>query len=197
MNTVDLSTLKPVVPSGEVDLPELVTDVIKWLEYDVLKTNFGGLFGETAYGMSGSMESALFGFLAALSSQLYLDALYLNTNLGPTEKSLEARKRSGIELIAVYATSCLSTASLFAVYEGVKEPVKLGILRLLSGGVEACVGSTDFNLCILTYEFDNPVFEESASMQAEIRALVVALVSLAAQLEAEVVRMVDHMFGWM
>eukprot|EP00957_Ditylum_brightwellii_P123222 9395518-Ditylum_brightwellii.AAC.1 len=30
-------------------------------------------------------------------------------------------------------------------------------------------------------------------MQAEIRALVVALVSLAAQLEAEVVRMVDHM----
>ena len=179
--SVDVTTLKPAVASTEFDVPELITDIIKWLEYDVLKSKFRG---ELQYGNSPlppGIESAVFGFMAALSSQLYLDALYQNTNLGPEEKSLESRRRSASALISVYATRCFGTAALFATYESFKLPVRLAISGLISGGYEACLGSDYFDLCVESIEEQSPTLAavtDGASIQAEFRALIVAYASL-------------------
>lgn len=180
--SVDVSSLKPAVASTEFDAPELITDIIKWLEYDVLKSK---LSGELTYGNGVSLppgiESGVFGFMAALSSQLYLDALYQNTNLGPDEKSLESRGRSASDLIEVYATRCFGTAALFATYDSFKLPVRLAITGLISGGYEACLGSEYFDLCVESIEEQSPslaALTDGASIQAEFRALIVAYVSL-------------------
>mmetsp|Transcript_6017 Transcript_6017/g.13093 ORF Transcript_6017/g.13093 Transcript_6017/m.13093 type:complete len:507 (+) Transcript_6017:172-1692(+) len=180
--SVDVSTLKPAVASTEFDAPELITDIIKWLEFDVLKSQFSG---ELTYGNGVSLppgiESGVFGFMAALSSQLYLDALYQNTNLGPDEKSLESRGRSASDLIQIYATRCFGTAALFATYDSFKLPVRLAITGLISGGYEACLGSEYFDLCVESIEEQSPslaAITDGASIQAEFRALIVAYVSL-------------------
>lgn len=180
--SVDVTTLTPAAASTAFDAPELITDIIKWLEYDVLKSKFGGvLLYWNGVPLPSGIESGVFGFMAALSSQLYLDALYQNTNLGPDEKSVEARRRSSGDLLTLYATRCFGTAALFATYESFKLPVKLAITGLISGGYEACVGSEYFDLCVETFEEQSPSLAavvDGASIQAEFRALIVAYVSL-------------------
>jgi len=180
--SVDVATLQPAVSSSEFDLPELVTDVIKWLEYAVLQSQ---LSGSLVYGSGVPLpmwlENGVFGFMAALSSQLYLDAVYQNTNLGPTDKSQEARTRSPSQLLSAYATRCFGTAALFATYESVKIPVKLAITGLISGGYEACLGSEYFDLCVEAIEEQSPslaAVADGANITAEFRALLVAYASL-------------------
>ena len=70
---------------------------------------------------------------------------------------------------SVYATKCLSAATLFGVYEAVRAPTSQLFRRLLSGGVEGCIGSKDYDLCMETYLIDNP---PAASFEAEYSALV-------------------------
>ena len=55
----------------------------------------------------------------------------------------------------MYATKCVSAATLFGVYEAVREPTSRLVSRLVSGGVGGCVGSKDYDLCIQTYLIDN------------------------------------------
>ena len=180
--SVDVATLKPAVSSSEFDLPELVTDVIKWLEYAVLQSQLSGsLVNGNGMPLPMWVENGVFGFMAALSSQLYLDALYQNTDLGPTDKSQEARTRSPSQLLSAYATRCFGTAALFATYESVKIPVKLAITGLISGGYEACLGSEYFDLCVEAFEEQSPslaAVADGASITAEFRALLVAYASL-------------------
>jgi len=180
--SVDVATLTPAVSSSEFDLPELVTDVIKWLEYAVLQSQLSGsLVSGNGMPLPMWVENGVFGFMAALSSQLYLDALYQNTNLGPADKSEEARTRSPSQLLSEYATSCFGTAALFATYESVKIPVKLAITGLISGGYEACLGSEYFDLCVEAFEEQSPslaAVADGASITAEFRALLVAYASL-------------------
>ena len=71
----------------------------------------------------------------------------------------------------MYATKCLSAATLFGVYEAVRAPTSRALSQFVSGGVGGCVGSQDFDLCIETYLIDNP---PSATLGANFRATVVS-----------------------
>ncbi|KAL3756722.1 hypothetical protein ACHAWU_005414 [Discostella pseudostelligera] len=159
-----------VVPG--LDYVELFADITKWLEYDVLISNYRGILTmPTGQMLTTSEESAIFGLLAAFSSQLYTDVLYLYSDFGNPLKREQTINRSLEGWASIYATKCISTATLFGVYEGVRAPISRVLSQLLSGGVGGCVGSNDFDLCMETYLIDNPA---SASLQADIRAAVVA-----------------------
>ncbi|KAL7430112.1 hypothetical protein ACHAXH_006221 [Discostella pseudostelligera] len=159
-----------VVPG--LDYVELFADITKWLEYDVLISNYRGILTmPTGQMLTTSEESAIFGLLAAFSSQLYTDVLYLYSDFGNPLKREQTINRSLEGWASIYATKCISTATLFGVYESVRAPISRLLSQLLSGGVGGCVGSNDFDLCMETYLIDNPA---SASLQADIRAAVVA-----------------------
>lgn len=96
------------------------------------------------------------------------------SDFGNPEKREKTINRSLDGWASVYATKCLSTATLFGVYEGVRAPIARLLSQLLSGGVGGCVGSNDFDLCMETYLVDNP---PSASLRADIRASVVAVIN--------------------
>ena len=139
-----------------LDYVELFADVTKWLEYDVLINNYRGILTlPNGMMLTSGWESAIFGLLAALSSQLYTDVLYLYSDFGSPEKREETLNRPIQGWASVYATKCVSAATLFGVYEAVREPTSRLVSRLVSGGVGGCVGSKDYDLCIQTYLIDN------------------------------------------
>ena len=188
---IDTATLQPVLPSPELDIPDFVADVIQWLEYDVLKTTYSG--SVEIWGMpvtNGGLESALFGVLAAVSSQLYLDALYQTTNWGPADESTRARNRTMLQLLTTYSTRCLQTAALFGVYESVQQPVKNTVSQVLSGGWEGCWGSSDYQTCVDTYLWTNDPWlqvgdETGISFQLELQGLGMALGNFLERLQTE------------
>jgi hypothetical protein len=140
-----------------IDVVELFSDMSRWLEYDVLRADCSGVFFSTNPGV----ESAFFGFIAALSSQLYADLLYLNTDYGASAARLETRTRERRDWIALYANRCLSSAALFGVYETTRIPIRKALQELLSGGADGCVGSSNFNLCMqvsTTQKYDCSLF---------------------------------------
>ena len=153
-------------PNAILDYVELFADITKWLEYDVLINNYRGILALPDGMMIGSAwESAIFGLLAALSSQLYTDVLYLYSDFGNPEKRDRTLNRSIEGWASVYATKCLSAATLFGVYEAVRAPTSKFLSRLVSGGVGGCVGSKDFDLCMETYLIDNPPGRRSIFLQ--------------------------------
>ena len=105
--------------------------------------------------LSSGWESAIFGLLAALSSQLYTDVLYLYSDFGSPMKRDQTLNRNIEGWASLYATKCLSAATLFGVYEAVRAPTSRLVGQLVSGGVGGCVGSKDYDLCIETYLIDN------------------------------------------
>lgn len=59
-------------PLASMDPIRMFSDITKWLEYDVLVKDFGGmLVPSSLIPASSAWESAAFGSVAALSSQLY------------------------------------------------------------------------------------------------------------------------------
>ena len=166
-----------------IDVPEIFADITKWLEYDVLKKDFGGKLFWNGQILSSPLESAAFGFVAALSSQLYQDVLYYYTDSGPRAKRDATRERSVREWAQVYSSRCFSAATLFGVYEAVRRPVSKTISGILAGGVDGCLGSTDFEACVETYMLDNPA---EASPEAQLRSLLTAVVSLYDRMQNDV-----------
>ena len=154
-----------------VDYVELFADITKWLEYDVLINNYRGILEFNGQGLSSGVESAIFGLLAALSSQLYTDVLYIYSDFGNPIKREKTLSRTFEGWTSLYATKCVSSATLFGVYEASRAPTGRLMSQLVSGGVEGCTGSRDFDLCMETYLVDNP---PTASFQAELRAFVVS-----------------------
>ena len=112
--------------------------------------------------------------LAALSSQLYTDVLYLYSDFGNPMKREMTLNRSLEGWASIYATKCLSAATLFGVYEAVRGPTSHLLSQLISGGIGGCIGSNDFDMCMQTYLIDNP---PAASLQAEFRASIVSVLS--------------------
>ena len=115
-----------------------------------------------------------YSLLAALSSQLYTDVLYLYSDFGNPIKREKTLNRSIEGWTGIYATKCLSAATLFGVYEAVRGPTSNAFRKLVSGGTGGCVGSKDFDLCMETYLMDNP---PSPTIGADFRATIVSIFS--------------------
>ena len=162
--------------ANQIDVVEIFGDVVKWLEYDVLVNQFTGMLGEIPSGL----ESFAFGFLAALSSQLWGDAIYRFTDYGLEFNREAARARSIKDSFTKYMLACASSATLFGVYESVRGPVSTVIAELLSGGVDSCLGSKDFNVCIETFMTYNPA---EATAEGQARAFFVAAATLLARFD--------------
>lgn len=176
--------LEPLEKSESLlDIPDVFADIIKWLEYDVLKTDFAGkLLDSNGAAISPGLEGAVFGFLAGLSSQLYLDTVRTYTDYGPEYKRIEARTRNLAGWASLYSTTCLSTAALFGVYETCKKPISVYVASILSGGVDGCLGSSNVKACVEAYIQQNP---PDATLGAQVRSLVTVLVSLWSRISAD------------
>lgn len=160
------------------DFVELFADVCKWLEYDVLMSDFGGtlMWKNSGVAVIPGLESAAFGCLAALSSQIYADVIYsVSDSMGTAAKRNEVRSRSFEDYIRIYSVKCVSAATLFGVYETVRIPITVLINNLLSGGYDSCLGSDEFDFCLQTYSISNPAV---ATPEAQFRSFVVAFANL-------------------
>ena len=169
--------------ANKIDLVELFADVTKWLEYDVLSKDFAGSLKLNNSPINSGVESAAFGFMAALSSQIYADVIYRFTDYGLKSNRLASRNKSLQDRLNFYSIKCLTAATLFGTYETVRLPISSFIVNLLSGGVDSCLGSNDFNLCLETYMFDNPA---EASTEAQFRSLIVAAMNLIERVNLDV-----------
>ena len=170
--------LTPVTET-RIDFVELFSDVTRWLEYDVLKTEieliaFDGLPVEA--GLSG----ALFGIVAAVSSQFYADILYGQFQYGPEAKQQEVFSRSVSDWIQVYASRAASSAALFGIYEQSQSFIGRWIQGTLAGGVDGCIGSNNFDICLQTYIDTNA---PGPSSEAQVRALVTNLAMVGERLQ--------------
>jgi hypothetical protein len=169
------ANVQPEQSGSLIDIPDIFADVIKWLEYDVLKKDFGGTFVDsTGAAMSSGVEGAVFGFLAGLSSQLYLDTVRIYTDYGPEEKRSETRTRTLAGWASFYTTTSLSTAALFGVYETCKKPISVFVAGVLSGGMDGCLGSSNVKACMAAFIQNNP---PEPTLGAQVRSFVIVLVS--------------------
>ena len=143
----------------EFDAVEVFSDVTKWLEYSVLRSEFKGTFNmflsnevteasssatttttaySTLFEMSSTMmmtmnnvvESAMFGIFAATSAQLYADLLYGWFGFGGPLKRNMVRTRSVQDWSKRYITVGISSATLFGIYEAAQRPVTDWIAKL-------------------------------------------------------------------
>lgn len=171
VTSVDPATLTSIREElDNISFVDVFGDIVKWLSWDVLYTDLSGHI----LAMPG-LESAAFGVLAALAAQVYVDLLHGFFGFGGERKQQQVRKRSRSDWSAIYFKECLSAAVLFGVYDAAQIPIKAVVSALLSGGVEGCSGSADYNMCIEAFLVDNP---PAATPEAQFRALVTSLVSL-------------------
>jgi hypothetical protein len=127
-----------------------------------------------------SIVYALLGSLAAVSSRWYADVLYGRFCYGPVEKQKEVRRRSEAEWFSLYSSTAASAAVLFGCYEFFQLPIGFWIQGTLAGGVEGCVGSNSFDVCLQTYIDTN---SPGPTSEAQIRALVTNLYAVWVRLQ--------------
>lgn len=176
----DLETLKPVRVEGDlIDFVEIFTDILLWLQYDVLVTDFGGTVSAMDEPLLSGLESALFGALASVSAQAYSDVLYFFFRLGGDKKRSKIGRRTMIDWTAIYFTRIISAAALFGVYDVAQAPIEHLVSALLSGGMLGCIGSYDYHMCVQSFMDANPT---APSPEAQLRALFTSLYSFWHQL---------------
>ena len=178
--TVNPDELVPAVAETQIDFVEAFSDVTRWLAYDVLKTDFGGSLIWDGIVLDTALAGAFFGLFAAISSQLYADVLYGRFQYGPKSRQEEVRSRKAVDWFAVYSAKAFSTATLFGVYEYSQGPISRWIQGTLAGGVDGCLGSTSFDVCLQTYIDTNA---PGPSPEAQFRALVTNLYMVGQRLQ--------------
>ncbi|KAG7365337.1 hypothetical protein IV203_038540 [Nitzschia inconspicua] len=174
------SQLVPVTGTIELDFVEVFADITRWLEYDVLKSEFAGTLQWNNEVLDPSMAGAVLGALAAVSSRFYADVLYGQFQYGPLSKQEEVRSRRSIEWASLYFTTAASAATLFGFYEFAQRPIFRWIQGTLAGGVEGCIGSTSFDACLQTYIDANA---PGPSPEAQFRALATNLIMVVQRLQ--------------
>lgn len=172
---VDPKSLSPVQDERpKLDWVETFADIVKWLQFDILHSDFGGHLEWQGQALFPGVESAIFGGVTALTSQIYADALYAYFGFGGERMQAMVRARTPPEWAALYLPKIIYCAVLFGVYDALQIPAQSIVAALGSGGVDACLGSDDYRSCIDTYVKSNPT---GASPEAELRSLVIATVS--------------------
>lgn len=176
---VDPKGLKPISES-ELDFVEIFSDLTRWLGYNVLKSDFGDILLYTGSAFSPGIMGATFGFLAAFTARLYADLLYGVLRYGPEVKQAEVRTRQIPDWFAYYASSSLSAAALFGVYEQSQRPISRWIQGILAGGFDGCLGSDFFDVCFDTYIQTNA---PGPSAEAQVRALTTNFIMVGQRLQ--------------
>jgi hypothetical protein len=99
-----------LVPLGKVedklDFIEIFSDLLRWLGYGVLMNDFGGALSSTP-----GFESAVYGTVATISSQLYADILYSVFGLGGEGKREKVQSRSKSDWASIYFSQALYAAT--------------------------------------------------------------------------------------
>merc|ERR1719491_534880 len=109
---------------ANIDLVEVFSDCTRWLAYDVLRADFGeSLLIWDGLVLDTTLTGFLFGTIAAISSQLYADVFYGVFKYGPESRREVLYNRTIRDTVALYTSRCVSTATLFGVYEFVQGPV--------------------------------------------------------------------------
>ena len=103
---VELTVSELVSVDNKLDLVEIFSDLVRWLEYGILMTDFGGMVS-----LVPGVESAIYGVLATLSSQAYGDILYGVFGFGGVEKRDRVRSRTSSEWSAFYLSRALYAAT--------------------------------------------------------------------------------------
>jgi len=170
---IEKSTITPGSVNN-LDFVELFSDLLKWLEFDVLDSDYSGTLRWNEQALNPGLESAIWGICVSVSSKLYADITYRYTTFGPEAKRMESRSRTYQGWIQKYLREAVTTGTLFGVYSAARFPIEKFLSELLSGGIEGCTGSKDFDLCMETYLTANPAM---ASQEAEIRSFLVAFSS--------------------
>ncbi len=130
--------------------------------------------------LQSAITFALLGSLAAVSARWYADVLYGRFRYGPIEKQREVRTRNSAEWFSIYSSTAASAAALFGCYEFFQLPIGRYIQGTLSGGVEACVGSSSFDACMQTFINTNA---PGPSTEAQFRALAINLYAVYIRLQ--------------
>jgi len=155
------------------DGKEVFADIMKWLEYDVLKTEFAGMTS-----LAPGLEPVLFGFLAAVSAKFYADVIGLfeekeeNSDAARSPLALTPPSMSDI---SAYLKTGFGSAALFGSFEALRNPFSSFARNLLSGGIDSCLGSARFDMCMETYAVVNP---PGPTSEAQLRALVAAIIGI-------------------
>eukprot|EP00587_Corethron_hystrix_P005099 CAMPEP_0113316924 /NCGR_PEP_ID=MMETSP0010_2-20120614/12019_1 /TAXON_ID=216773 ORGANISM="Corethron hystrix, Strain 308" /NCGR_SAMPLE_ID=MMETSP0010_2 /ASSEMBLY_ACC=CAM_ASM_000155 /LENGTH=480 /DNA_ID=CAMNT_0000173765 /DNA_START=345 /DNA_END=1787 /DNA_ORIENTATION=- /assembly_acc=CAM_ASM_000155 len=161
----DVISLTPTNYMASFNGIDIFKDIIKWLQYDVLVTDFAGMTG-----LNSVVESTLFGTAAAVSSQFYGDVISsLNDK---KEDTCDGEKKVLSTSAIAYLRTAASAGALFGSFDAVRLPLATFADRLLSGAIDSCVGSTNANLCMETYARNNP---PGPSSEAQFRAFVAAM----------------------
>lgn len=179
---VIVQDLSPVTTEKSiVDPVEIFADVTRWLEYNVLKTDLGGKVTLDGMLLDPGQTGAVLGIFAAVSSQFYADVLYGRLfEYGPKSKQDEVALRSTSDWVKVYTSKAASSAALFGIYEQSQIPISRWIQGTLAGGVDGCIGSKSFDMCLQTYIDSNA---PGPSPEAQVRALAANLVMVGQRLE--------------
>lgn len=177
-SVVEQTDLIPV-SEPSIDFVDVFSDATRWLAFGVLKADFGMPIMWDGLLLDVSLTGALFGIVAAISSQLYADVLYF-VGYGPESRQQTILSREPIDWLAVYSARAASTAALFGVYEYSQGPISQYVQGTLAGGVEGCIGSSSFNACLQTYIDSNA---PGPSPEAQFRALATNLVMLGERLQ--------------
>jgi len=134
-----------------IDTVEISGDVTKWLEYEVLQKDLGSKIIPGDVGL----ESGLFGFVASLSSLMYIDFCHKYLRLGSEEEIARVDNRSTRETVSRYLENGVSSFFLFGIYAALRLPINKSLLEVFSGGVDSCLGSANYELCSSTFLLDN------------------------------------------
>jgi hypothetical protein len=178
--------------ANQVDFVEIFSDITRWLEYDVLIKDFNGIITWNNVPIFSGLESAIYGFMAALSSQLWSDAIYRFTDYGLEENREAAKSRSFQDTYSLYMIKCFTAATLFGVYETARLPISNFLTSILSGGVDGCLGSSDFSLCLETFVVANPA---AATVEGQARAFFVATANMIQRLDGFSFSSIDNIPG--
>ena len=79
------------------------------------------------------------------------------------------------EWTSKYLITSFASASLFGIYDAARLPLSSYIVELFSGGIDSCIGSSDFDLCTSVFLLDNSDVELGASLQGELRAVAASV----------------------
>jgi hypothetical protein len=130
---------------------EAFSDIVKWLQYDVISSHYGGTMSLYGQPFGAGFDAAVFGAISCFTAQMYCDMLRKHFYLSGTKVHDSIMQRSYNDWISIYVSQALYGAALFVTHEAVQIPAQWLLNAFISGGVDNCIGSHDYTGCVETF----------------------------------------------